>query len=155
MKLKRNIAILLSIALMLGILAGCGGKGNGTGNTESSKNTNGTEKMEAVTEDVVTALLPPVSATYQDKLEEWAKQFNDENPGVTLEITPASWEDVTDKLDVQVNAGSPPDIAFIGSDGVSKYLETELLVDISQYAEEAQLDDFDSTILNYFKNGDG
>jgi len=155
MKLKRNIALLLSIALMLGILAGCGGKGNGTGNTESSKNTNDTEKMEAATEDVVTALLPPVSATYQDKLEEWAKQFNDENPGITLKITPASWEDVTDKLDVQVNAGSPPDIAFIGSDGVSKYLDTELLVDISQYAEEAQLDDFDSTILNYFKNGDG
>ena len=105
--------------------------------------------------DVVTALLPPVSATYQDKINSYVEAFNKENPGIEIQVTTASWEDVTQKLDVQVNAGSPPDIAFIGSDGLSKYVDSGMAVDISKYADEEMMADFDQDILNYFKNGDG
>ncbi|HBY72181.1 MAG TPA: ABC transporter substrate-binding protein, partial [Lachnospiraceae bacterium] len=80
---------------------------------------------------------------------------NELYPNLTLEIEAASWEDMTSKLDVQVQAGSPPDIAFVGSGGVPKYLDTELLIDISKYATPDMLSDFDELILNYFKNGDG
>jgi len=153
MKVKKMIALLLSAVLVSGTLAGCG-----RNNQNSATDTNNAENAEAAQagkKDVITALLPPVSATYQEKLLKWAEEFNQENSNLILEITPTSWEDMSDKLDVQVNAGSPPDIAFIGADGVSKYLDTELLADISKYAEDAQLEDFNETILNYFRNGEG
>ncbi len=148
MKAKKMMALLLTAAMGMTVLAGCGG-GNGKDSDEGGKETDKKEK------DVVTALLPPVSATYQDKITEYIKAFNEENPDVEIEVTTASWEDTSQKLDVQVNAGSPPDIAFIGSDGVTKYLDMGMAVDISQYLTEDQMKDFDENVLGYFKNGEG
>ena len=102
----------------------------------------------------MTALLPPVSATYQEQIMEYVNAFNEENAGVEIQVTTASWEDMTQKLDIQVNAGSPPDIAFIGSDGISKYLDLGMLVDLNDYLSE-ELSDFDENVLDYFRNGDG
>lgn len=148
MKAKKMMALLLTAAMGMTVLAGCGG-GNGKDSDEGGKETGKKEK------DVVTALLPPVSATYQDKITEYIKAFNEENPDVEIEVTTASWEDTSQKLDVQVNAGSPPDIAFIGSDGVTKYLDMGMAVDISQYLTEDQMKDFDENVLGYFENGEG
>ena len=140
---KRNLSVLLAAAMIASTLAGCGTTAKGTAVQQS----NG--------KDIVKALLPPVSASYQEKLMEYAKEYNEANPDLELQITTASWEDITEKLDVQVNAGSPPDIAFIGSTGVTKYLDTEMLVDISKYADKEMIEDYNADIINYFKNGDG
>ena len=147
MKAKKMMALLLTAAMGVSALTGCGG-----GNGKESEEGKGADKKG---KDVVTALLPPVSATYQDKITEYVKAFNKEHPDVEIEVTTASWEDTTQKLDVQVNAGSPPDIAFIGSDGVTKYLDMGMAVDISQYLSEDQMKDFDENVLGYFENGDG
>lgn len=124
------------------------GKGK-AGKGEAGKGTVGKGK------DVVTALLPPVSATYQNRLAGYAKAFEEANPGVELKITTASWEDMKDKLDVQVNAGSPPDIAFIGYDDVAKYLDTGMMLDIGKYASQPMISDYNEKIINYFRSGDG
>lgn len=146
--MKKNVLAAAIAAIMVsGLAAGCGGNSQ-----EAGTSADGGGKQE---KDVVTALLPPVSATYQDKLMEYAKEFNEANPDVELKITTASWEDMKDKLDVQVNAGSPPDIAFIGSDGTTKYLDTGMMIDISKYADPSMISDYNETILNYFRNGDG
>lgn len=145
---KKLLSFMLVATMTTSLLMGCG-----------NSNTNGSGEQEggtaATKKDVVTALLPPVSATYQDKINTYIEDFNKENEDIQIEVTTASWEDVTQKLDVQVNAGSPPDIAFIGSSGVTKYLDTGMAVDISKYAEEGMLEDFDENILAYFKNGEG
>ncbi len=150
---KKMLSVLLSTAIISSVLSGCGNsaKETSTGNaaTESTAVESGSEK------DIVTALLPPVSASYQDKLVEYANEFNAANADVELQITTASWEDMTEKLDVQVNAGSPPDIAFIGYSGVTKYLDTDMLVDISKYATDDMMADYNQDIMNYFRNGDG
>lgn len=143
MKLKRITSILLVTAMTATMIAGCGGKSSDSGKDKTGG------------KDVVTALLPPVSGTYQDKLNDYVTEFNKTNPDIEIKVTTASWEDMTQKLDVQVNAGSPPDIAFIGSDGTSKYLDMGMAVDISKYLDKDKLADFDENILGYFKNGDG
>lgn len=81
--------------------------------------------------------------------------FNKLYPNLTLKIEPASWEDITQKLDTQVNAGSPPDIAFIGSDGISKYVQQGMLMDITSVATVDMKGDFDPLPMGYMKNGDG
>ncbi|MCI9013286.1 MAG: extracellular solute-binding protein [Lachnospiraceae bacterium] len=163
---RKMLALILSVAMTAGMLSGCG---NGTdGNTsegaaaadasgeenEDVSQTAGEEEAPSGEKDVVTALLPPVSATYQEQIMEYVNAFNEENAGVEIQVTTASWEDMTQKLDIQVNAGSPPDIAFIGSDGISKYLDLGMLVDLNDYLSE-ELSDFDENVLDYFRNGDG
>lgn len=177
--MKRKIlALLLSAAMAATVLAGCGGSGSGGAETAktntSDTNTSNADASDKETEeagnadsskedaapapsgekDVVTALLPPVSATYQDKVVEYIEEFNAANVDIEIELTTASWEDMTQKLDIQVNAGSPPDIAFVGSDGISKYLDLGMLVNLNDYLTD-ELSDFDDAVLNYFRNGDG
>lgn len=157
---KRAIALLMSVVMTAGLLVGCGGSSS-SGSTEPSAGTEpvaaqeGETKQESGEKDVVTALLPPVSGTYQEKITSYIEAFNSENENIEIQVTTASWEDMTQKLDVQVNAGSPPDIAFIGSDGVSKYLDMGMAVDISQYLPAEKMEDFDEGVLKYFCNGDG
>lgn len=156
---KKMLSAIMAAVMTASMLAGCGNKGTegevaaSVGEATDTKTADA--KTEAAGTDVITALLPPVSPTYQDKLIEYANAFNEANPGVKLEITTASWEDMTQKLDVQVNAGSPPDIAFIGSAGVTKYLDTGMLMDITKYTNEEMQADYNPDIFDYFKNGDG
>lgn len=148
MKRKKLVCLMLVTVMTAVLFAGCGDSKKES-NEADKKGENGGKK------DVVTALLPPVSASYQDKINTYIDDFNKTNKEIEIKVTTASWEDVTQKLDVQVNAGSPPDIAFIGSDGITKYLDTGMAVDISKYTEENMISDFDENVLNYFKNGDG
>lgn len=149
---KRIGAALVSTGLLFSMmLAGCS-----TSKDAASSTAGSSEANNEVEQDVVTALLPPVTTLgFQDRLAQYKKDFEAENPGVTVEFTTASWEDIKEKLNVQINAGSPPDVSFIGADAVNKYMESELLVDISKYAEPAMLEDFDADVLNYFRNGEG
>lgn len=168
---KKVLSILLTAVMVSGLLTGCGNKTADTSTKDTAKDTTTTTESQTTEtkdetdqaetpaasgeKDVVTALLPPVSPTYQDKLQQYAKDFNAENPNIELQIVTASWEDMTQKLDVQVNAGSPPDIAFIGSGGVNKYLDTGMIVDITNYATPEMVADYNAETLAYFKSGDG
>lgn len=105
-------------------------------------------------EDTIVALLPPVSEHFQEKLDEWVAQYEEENPNITIELTKASWEDAEEKLNVQVNAGSPPDISFVGCDVVSKYVDLGMGVNIYEYLDEEKVKDFDEAVLKYFQVGD-
>lgn len=152
MKRKKISALLMAAVMAVMTVGGCGSQ---EASEPAAEGTSTETTQETGEKDIVTALLPPVSGTYQDKINSYVEEFNKENPDIQIEVTTASWEDMTQKLDVQVNAGSPPDIAFIGSDGVTKYLYTGMAVDIGQYLDESQLSDFDDNVLGYFKNGDG
>jgi len=112
-------------------------------------------QVSAQEKDVVTALLPPVSSTYQEQVAGWIEEFQNENPDIEVELTTASWEDMKQKLDVQVNAGSPPDLAFVNYGEISTYLDLGMLVDLTPYLEEETLSDFDEPVLNFFRNGEG
>jgi len=126
---------------------------NNNGNAAGPSNTTNTGNAGA--KDTITALLPPVSAGFQDNFAQMEKDFNALYPNLTLKVEPASWEDMTQKLDTQVNAGSPPDIAFIGSEGISKYVQQGMLMDITDTATPEMIADYDTAPLEYMKNGNG
>ena len=159
-KMRKSLAILLVVVLSLSLLTACGKKTNSE-DTTNDGTTNGITKgaddgnTNTAAEDTITALLPPISPTYQDNFDKWEQDFHTLYPNLTLKIEAASWEDFGSKLDVEVQAGSPPDIAFVGSNGISKYIDTGLLMDISKIATPDMLSDFDQNVLNYYKNGDG
>ena len=149
--MKKFLALALALALALTTLVACGG-----GGTSTPASTPASSGSAAATDapDTITLLLPPVSGTYQDQLATWAKEFNALYPNLTLEFETASWEDYKDKLDVQVNAGTPPDIAFVEQDNVGKYADSGLLVDITGLIGSEQLADFDESALSFYRLGD-
>lgn len=149
---KKSMVALGMAAVMILTSVGCGGTDKGTDKKAASS---GSSAVSEGKKDLVTALLPPVSATYQDKINTYIDDFNKDNPDIEIKVTTASWEDMAQKLDVQVNAGSPPDIAFISSSVVTKYLDTDMAVDITKYLGNDEINDFDENILNYFKNQEG
>ena len=105
--------------------------------------------------DTVTALLPPVSPTYQNQFDRWAKDFQTDNPNLILRLNKVSWEDMPGLLTAQIQAGTTPDIAFIGSGGVPKYLSAGLLTEISKRMTSDMISDYDVSVLAYFKNSNG
>jgi len=153
----KSISLLLAATLTLTPLAACS-KSSTEGSSSPAPSAtagSGTQAPASGEKDTITALLPPVSPTYQDKFDQMEKDFSALYPNLTLKIEPASWEDMTQKLDTQVNAGSPPDIAFIGSDGVSKYVQQGMLMDIADTATSDMVSDFEAAPLEYMKNGKG
>lgn len=143
--IKKLIALAMTLSLSISVFTGCGNK-----STATDSSAKGSDEP-----DTITALLPPVSPNYQKNFDQMAKDFHEKYPNLTLKIEPASWEDMTQKLDVQVNAGSPPDIAFMGSDGISKYADSGMVMDISKLATADMINDFEQGPLNYMKNGKG
>lgn len=151
--MKRNTRILSFVMAML--MAATAFSGCSSSATQSSTPAGSSGASASTAKDTITALLPPVSPTYQKNFDQMAKDFNAKYPNLTLKIEPTSWEDLTQKLDTQVQAGSPPDISFIGSDGISKYVDSGLIQDISKVATKEMTDDFDQGPLNYMKSGSG
>ncbi|WP_054958554.1 ABC transporter substrate-binding protein [Paenibacillus dakarensis] len=158
--MKKKMRVLAPVLALTLALSACGGGSGGSGSSGGKTDTPNTgaagggttTKTEA--KDTITALLPPVSANFQDSFSTMEKEFNALYPNLTLKIEPASWEDMTQKLDTQVNAGSPPDIAFIDASGISKYVDQGMLMDITETAAKEMIEDFDTGPLDYMKMGD-
>ncbi len=148
--MKKLLAIVLTLALCLGLFAGCGSAGSSTPAPGSEPASAG-EPAVSDAPDTISLLLPPVSGTYQDQLAAWAEAFNKQYPNLTLEFETASWEDYKEKLDVQVNAGTPPDLAWVENDSVGKYVDSGLLVDITSLISQEQLADFDESALEFYR----
>lgn len=160
MKMKRLAALFLVLALALSMLSGCTSEQPKDTEQPSSPASQPAEGSDPTNEpeaapDTITALLPPISNQYLDRVDEIAAAFHDLYPNLTLEIESASWDDRIEKLDTQVNAGSPPDIAFLGVEYISKYVDMGVAVDITNYATSEMLADYDETPLEYMKQGGG
>lgn len=155
----KALSLMLAATLSVSALTACGGNNNKNGASSPAASASGSAaasgSADSGAKDTITALLPPVSPTYQDNFDQMEKDFNAKYPNLTLKIEPASWEDMTQKLDTQVNAGSPPDIAFIGSDGISKYVQQGMALDLTDVATPEMTGDYDAAPLEYMKNGSG
>ncbi|MBH5319766.1 extracellular solute-binding protein [Paenibacillus sp. GSMTC-2017] len=149
----RFAATVLALMLSVGALSACGSGNNKPAPSGSPSSTSGAEASGA--KDTITALLPPVSPNYQKNFKQMEADFTKLYPNLTLKIEPASWEDMTQKLDTQVNAGSPPDLAFINSEGISKYAQMDMVMDISDAVTPEMVADFDEAPLAYMKKDGG
>ena len=150
----RVLTLFLAVIMLVSLLAACGGKGNNTPAPTNSGNNSSTTKEPELAKDTITALLPPASANYQARFADMEKEFNALYPHITLKIEPASWEDMTQKLDTQVNAGSPPDIAWVGSTATSKYAALGMVLDINGVLTPEMKADYDEVPMKYFQLGD-
>lgn len=156
---KKTRALTLAMAgvMSLSVLSACGNNNNNNApaaSASSSASPSSSASSAPAAKDTITALLPPASANFQARFPEMEKEFNALYPNLTLKIEPASWEDMTQKLDTQVNAGSPPDIAWVGSTGISKYAALDVLIDLNTVLSDEVKADYDEVAMKYFQLGD-
>lgn len=158
MKRKTRFAsTVLALMLSVGALSACSSGNNNPGSSSApskipDSSTSAPTDAPAA-KDTITALLPPVSPTYQENFKKMEEDFNKLYPNLTLKIEPASWEDMTQKLDTQVNAGSPPDIAFTNSESIAKYDALGMMLDLKPHLTPEMLKDFDEVPLGYMQRG--
>lgn len=155
-KIKKVLVVTLVMALAAASLGACGQKTKTpeTAAKEPEK-VESSAAAESQEPDTITALLPPISSQYLDRISEIEAEFHQLYPNLTLKIEPASWDDRIQKLDTQVNAGSPPDIAFLNSNTIPKYVDMGMALDITPYMTAEMLEDYDEGPLEYMKNGAG
>ena len=112
------------------MFAGCSGRtANSTVSTSTVPDTSASS--EAHLEETLTVLVPPVISQYPDLIPAMQEEFHSMYPWLTLEFITTSWEDYEDKLNVMVNAGSPPDITYPNNSitKIQQYLSSGMLLD--------------------------
>lgn len=156
-KKSRILPVVLAAMMFTSVFAGCTSKPKPDSASSTPAASTPAATNQSTAPDTINALVPPITPNFQKDIPNFVAAFQKKYPNLTLSMLPASWEEVSQKLDIQVNAGSPPDIAFMGqaNGAVAKYLSTGMMLDISKSIPKDMLEDFDANTLLYMKNGDG
>lgn len=101
--------------------------------------------------------LTMLAATYSDNTkvlwDEIIAAFEDENPGVTVELEMQSWENINDVIRTRVQSNQAPDILSI--DAFAGYVEDDLLYSAGEVLSEDTVADFqESFVENASMNGE-
>lgn len=135
--MKRLIALGLTAALAGTLLSGCGGTNSGS--QAQSGESASTDK------NVTLQVLWFSDGTEGDVMMELAHQYEEENPGVTIELIETPYDEVDNKLKNMLAAGSPPAIARVSSFAAYE----NQLVTLTDYAEsgDAFRDNFYDSLM--------
>lgn len=104
--MKKLVALTMATAMTLS-LAACGGASSSsaaasTATTDTASSAAESTASEA--EDTITVMVPPVTGDYLDKMTEWADEFHEMYPNLTMEVIGTSWDDHTTKLSTMAQA---------------------------------------------------
>ena len=86
--MKKLVALTMATAMTLS-LAACGGASSSsaaasTATTDTASSAAESTASEA--EDTITVMVPPVTGDYLDKMTEWADEFHEMYPNLTMEV---------------------------------------------------------------------
>lgn len=149
--MKKLVALTMATAMTLS-LAACGGASSSsaaasTATTDTASSAAESTASEA--EDTITVMVPPVTNDYLDKMTEWADEFHQQYPNLTMEVIGTSWDDHNTKLSTMAQAGEAPDIAEIAYAALATYVENGTALNLSECMDKDQLADFDQNALDY------
>ena len=123
MKRKKLLVTILCASMMVGVTA-CGSTANEISNDETAKASSSTETVNITYSYWGT---PDEAASVQ----EVADRFNEENPGIHVEVMAIPSEEYVTKLNTMATAGELPDCGIMSEAGVLDFADKGLLADIS------------------------
>ena len=132
MKLKRILALAMAAAMALSITA-CGG---GDESTPSGSQPSGSQSSGGGAVTLTVASFNIGGFTDSAAWEPIIEAFNAQNPDVTIEILPVTYQDGDQQLANLIAGGNAPDIVFEGPERIiGNYANEGLLVDLSDLWE--------------------
>ncbi|GAA4523986.1 extracellular solute-binding protein [Brachybacterium paraconglomeratum] len=131
-RLSRRAFAGLGAAGTLAVLAACG-RAEDTGGGEVAP-------AEPIAEGAATGSLTVWAMGAEgEALPELLTGFEEENPDVTVEVTPLPWDSAHDKFTSAIAAGTAPDVAQVGSTWMAEFVSLNAL---EPTPESIALDDF-------------
>ena len=144
--MKRRL-IALGVAAVL-VLAACGTDGSGGGNGDGGA---GSQAAGDVNLQFVLFGDAVETAGYQEMIDD----FEAENPGITVTLSPvATQDDLLAKLTTGFAGGSPPDVFLINYRKYGQFADQEVLEPVGPYLAASDVlseDDFADTALDPFR----
>ncbi len=128
--MKTTLAALL-IGALATLVAACGGGGDG----------DEVDTASAKPKGEITVWAPGVEG---EKLPELAADFEKENPGVKVKVTPVAIEQAHNKILTSIAGNKTPDISWVGSTWMGEFAKTGALdetpssIDMEQFFEGAR-----------------
>lgn len=150
LKMKKIISLLLVLSMLMALVA-CGG---GNESTETSQNDSSKEEADTSEPDSsveetaaggeeITLQLWHIHTTETRKLaiEDAAKRFEEENPGVKVQITVLENDPYKTKLRTVMGSGDAPDVFHSWGGGwLKSFVDEGLVVDITEDIKEWESD---------------
>ena len=137
---KRIVAMLLTVVMLLGILAACGGN-NATTPTEPQA---GNEVAPTVapaetTYDgsaVTIKFYNTMGANLRAVLDAYIVEFNKLYPNITIEVTQVgNYDDVREQISTEISVGNQPNIAYCYPDHVAMYNIAKAVQTLDKYID--------------------
>lgn len=152
---KKLVSVLLSAAMCISLLAGCGGNGNGTQsssggtagtdtNQEQAASDTATESQNADTasgEKVTLQFWNVFTGSDGDILREIVDNYNKTNTDnieIQMDIMPN--DQLQQKLPAAIATGTAPDLVLFGVENIAPYVSNDSLVDISDFWDVTGVD---------------
>ena len=170
MNKKRVLALLMTAAMSLGLLAGCGSaaggsatpKDNGAAQTDTvetpeseGEGSGSAEQTEpAGSGEVVTLKWVTVGSGMPDNYETWLTQINpylEEKIGVNIDMEIVPWGDWTNRRNVISNSGEYFDILFTDQTTYNGEVSTGVLMDITDLVQTASPELYKMIPENYWQ----
>jgi len=131
MNMKKIFAVLLAGAMMMALLAGCGGKKE---EAPAAKEETKTEAPAADEKVEVTM----IAAQYGNETAAWwadfVEKFNAANENINLTVDVVSWNDIYTVVNTRIANGEQPDLLNI--DGFADYQADDLLLPAEDWVSE-------------------
>lgn len=145
---KRVIALVLASTMGAALLAGCGSSSSSSSSADTTAATEeaDTAETEAAAEDTADTAeasgdqveLNVIAAQYGQNTQAWwadfVESFNNDNPGINLNVEVVSWNDIYTVVNTRIANGDAPDILNI--DVFADYQADDLLLPAEDYVSE-------------------
>jgi ABC-type glycerol-3-phosphate transport system substrate-binding protein len=137
----RGASITAGLTAGVLLLAACGG---GTAEDDDAATPDTQTETEPITLEFQSLSDQPaaIAAT-----EEIVGRWNEENPDIQVEIVPAGWDGIYDKLITQFNGGAAPDIIHYEAAGIVPFARDGYLADLSEFMSDEFVADVPEGIL--------
>jgi putative chitobiose transport system substrate-binding protein len=158
----RLSALLMVCAMMLSILAACGGgKNNDAGSSSSapssadpSQSASPSESSEAPKDVSLQFWTISLSPNFDDYINGRIKKFQDENPGITVKWTDLPYDAMEQKLLASIAGGNAPDVVNLNTGMTMTLAGKNALVDMNAEATDEQRSIYFESLYNSAKLGE-
>ncbi|MFC5407483.1 ABC transporter substrate-binding protein [Cohnella soli] len=165
---KRSIFVATAMALVM-LLSACGKdsdkgaanspKASSANPSESATNSSGNQKeipIKLWIYPMMNGINGDGNGNPDDWAKEYARQFKQQHPNANISVELLDWAGGTEKIDVSVAAGSPPDLVYTINNfgGVTKYGKMGVLEPIDPFLTQSDWDDYSDAVKGAIKYGD-
>ena len=133
--MKKIVALLLALVMVVGLCACSGGETTETQAPETQAAASGETQAAASTGEAVEISLWAFNIGGFTEASNWdslVASFNEQHPEITVTVTPINYQDGDQKLTTAITSNQAPDIIFEGPERiVGNYAREGLMVDLS------------------------